>query len=260
MEKDYFYDSYRLVEFYDDMYSHTFDFPFWNSYAAKSKRIMEIACGTGRITIPLLKAGHHITGLDYSPEMLSILQKKVTGTEYEHLLTLIQGDMREFQTEDKFDAIFITANSLNHIETNEDLLKTFSTIKSNLTDDGYLIFDILNPKPEYLIRSHGNRYDHHVYKKEDDDRYFMFCESSQYNHAEQINYVRYYFNYCDDQGVRLDKNTYIMDMKVRLFFPQEMDSYINSAGFKIIDKFETYDFRRFSGKTNEQIYVLKKEK
>jgi ubiquinone/menaquinone biosynthesis C-methylase UbiE len=68
---DYFYEKYRLADFYDDQYNRfTHDIQFWVNYAKNAKNILEIACGTGRITKDLVKLNSKITAFDYSEEML----------------------------------------------------------------------------------------------------------------------------------------------------------------------------------------------
>lgn len=70
MPKDYFFSNYRLADFYDDIYSFNDDISFWLKSTANSNKILELASGTGRITIPLLKNGHEVWAIDYSDEMI----------------------------------------------------------------------------------------------------------------------------------------------------------------------------------------------
>lgn len=122
MANDYFFDGYRMTEYYDDyLGGHTEDFDFWPKYLSDKKNILEIACGTGRITIPLLKSGKRITALDYSQEMLELLYQKTK--DYRDQLTIVNGDMRNYKLDQRFDAVIITANSVNHLENPYDLEK-----------------------------------------------------------------------------------------------------------------------------------------
>ncbi len=116
MANDYFFDGYRMTKYYDDyLGGHTEDFDFWPACLSGREKILEIACGTGRITIPLLKLGKRITALDYSSEMLELLYRKTEA--YRDQLTIVNGDMRNYKLNQRFDAVIITANSVNHLET-----------------------------------------------------------------------------------------------------------------------------------------------
>lgn len=258
--RDYFFENYRLADFYDDQYGNIqHDIPFWRNMTNDSQEILEIACGTGRITIPLLLNKKKVHAIDYSSEMISILHNKI-DTDFPLLkdqLEITNADMRNFDLNKKFDTIIITSNSLNHIETNQDVVRTLQTMKKHLTDDGILVFDILNPKFNFLIRDPNGIYDEEILPYTKSNTFFKTWENNIYSPSEQINYVTYYYQFCDEHGNSTNDEIKKMKLKVRLFFPKEMDFVIESSGFKIINKFDWYDHREWSGKTGEQIYVLK---
>ncbi|MCH9038335.1 MAG: class I SAM-dependent methyltransferase, partial [Chloroflexi bacterium] len=75
------------------------DTRFYVEEARKSTgRVLELACGTGRITIPLAQAGINVVGVDLSPSMLAIARKKVAELSEEDAkrVSLVEGDMRSF--------------------------------------------------------------------------------------------------------------------------------------------------------------------
>ncbi|HLP49109.1 MAG TPA: class I SAM-dependent methyltransferase, partial [Candidatus Kapabacteria bacterium] len=76
------------------------DIPFYLKYAAKiGGDILELACGSGRITIPLAEAGHNVWGLEFSETMLEQFRKKMThlSKKTSTKIQLIQGDMSHFK-------------------------------------------------------------------------------------------------------------------------------------------------------------------
>ena len=133
MENDYFFEYYRMADFYDDYYGRNVgDISFWVDCCKDADDILEIACGTGRITFPIIKSGKKVYALDYSQAMLDILEEKAQklGFNSNKVETFCQ-DMRNIQMDKKFDVILITSNSVNHLETTEDFEKMLSTIKKN---------------------------------------------------------------------------------------------------------------------------------
>ena len=88
-----FYDAYvdKIIE--DDI-------PFYVDFAKSTNgNMLEIGCGTGRILIPIAKAGIKISGIAFSADMLKIAKEKISKLEYEvqNQITLSQGDMRTFE-------------------------------------------------------------------------------------------------------------------------------------------------------------------
>lgn len=261
-EKDYFYENYRMADFYDDQYGVVnHDIPFWLNITSNQSEVLEIASGTGRITLPLLKTGKKIYAIDYSDEMLTILNDKIDANfmDLKKNITIKNADMRYLNLDKKFDMIIITSNSLNHIETNEDIEKTFKSISNHLNDNGILVFDVLNPKFEFLLRDPKGIYFEEVLKHTKSNRYFKTWENNEYSYGEQINYVTYYYQFSDENGNPTTDEIVKMRLKVRLFYPQEMDYLIQKSDFEIIHKYDWYDNRSWNGKTGEQIYVLKKK-
>ncbi|KYG30578.1 class I SAM-dependent methyltransferase [Bacillus gaemokensis] len=258
---DYFYENYRMADFYDDQYGVVeHDIPFWLDITKDQNEILEIACGTGRITIPLLEAGKKVHAIDYSDEMLKILDEKINSKypEFKDQIFMQNQDMRNLNLNKKFDMIIITSNSLNHIETNKDLQKTFQSIHNHLNENGVLVFDILNPKFNFLLRDPNGVYAEEILKYGESNKFFKTWENNSYSYKEQINYVTYYYQFCDESGTNTAENIIKMQLKVRLYFPQEIDYVIQKSGFKIRKKYDWYDQRPWEGNTGEQILILEK--
>lgn len=263
MNKDYLYDNYRLVEFYDDMYMYDDDFELWKEYIKPGMHILEIACGTGRLTKLIAEniKNIKIDALDYSEEMIDLLEKKEEKFKFQigTSINLIRADMRYYSSESLYDLIIISSNSLNHIELNSDMSDLFKSIYNMLKSGGKLLFDILNPKFSFLIHDINEWHDGRIYYQEKSGKYFYSDEKNRYNYKEQINYVTYRYYYCDKKGnKKIESPTSYMDIKIRLYFPQEMDYYISNTKFKVIDKYDWYDKCKFNGNTSEQIYILQK--
>ncbi|WP_026504380.1 class I SAM-dependent methyltransferase [Butyrivibrio sp. NC3005] len=263
MKNDYLYDNYRLVEFYDDMYNYDDDFELWKEYIKSGMQVLEMACGSGRLTRIIVEniAGVTVDALDYSKEMLELLDRKKSffAMKQESKINLIEADMREYKTEKRYDVIIIPSNSLNHIEENEDMENLLNNLYSMLKPNGYLLFDILNPIFSFLVHDENEWHDGNVYYKESCKKYFYSDEKSKYDYSTQINSVKYRYFYCNKQGDKdAESPEYNMDIKVRLYFPKEMDYYVTKSDFTSVKKYDWYDRRPYIGKTSEQIYVLQK--
>ena len=252
-KEDYFFENYRMADFYDDYYGRNVgDINFWVDQCKNKNKILEVACGTGRITIPIIQSGKKVYALDYSSAMLDILKEKaqLNGYTKDNLEVFCQ-DMRNMKFDMKFDIILITSNSINHLEKTEDLEKMLTSAYDLLEEGGLLVFDALKPRFKYLMRNMDEYYDNDEFILSKTGEKIKVCENSKYDYASQINNVNYY--YCDSKGKKTVLNT-----KVRLYFPQELDYIIQKSKFEIVEKYDWYDLRPFKGKTNEQIFILRK--
>ena len=128
--------------------------------------VLELACGTGRLTIPIAADGHEVVGLDASPAMLrrarqkaeswsSRLQAPRAGLDIpdDLDLTFVEGDMRSFDLGRQFPLIIVSCNSLAHLITNDELKACFSAVLRHLAPGGLLAFDIVNPDVRALARN-----------------------------------------------------------------------------------------------------------
>ncbi len=108
--------------------------------------VLELACGSGRILLPLAAGGIEIYGLDITLPML----KSLTAKAHQHKIEpkIFCADMRNFGLSKKFNLIIIPFNSLHHLLSSSDLEKTFQSVYSYLNPSGKLIFTIQNIEKE----------------------------------------------------------------------------------------------------------------
>ncbi|MBN1682273.1 class I SAM-dependent methyltransferase [Candidatus Bathyarchaeota archaeon] len=99
-----------------------------------SRKVLEVACGTGRLMSILEEKWYEVTGLDLSSHMLSIARKRCQGK-------LIQEDMRRMNLNEKFDAVLCFGNSFTYIQNDKDIDNTLIKFRQHLEPGGILIFD-----------------------------------------------------------------------------------------------------------------------
>ncbi|MGM0844169.1 MAG: class I SAM-dependent DNA methyltransferase [Bacillota bacterium] len=111
-----------------------------DKYAVSGKELLDLGCGTGELSLRLLKEGYSVTGIDLSEDMLFMAREKAENEGLE--LPLYQQDMSELQGVGSFDIITIFCDSLNYLNTEEKVISTFENVKNHLRDDGLFIFDV----------------------------------------------------------------------------------------------------------------------
>ena len=117
--------------------------------------MLELACGTGRLTIPIAQSDVEIVGLDLSPSMLAHARTKAAAAEVE--IQFVEGDCRSFALPRKFALIFMAFNSMQHLHDQASLAGLFGSVRKHLAPEGKFIFDVFNPKIALLARSGGER-------------------------------------------------------------------------------------------------------
>ena len=111
------------------------------------ERVLELGCGTGKMTRLLAQAGYDMIGVDYSEEMLQIAREAAwgeRGPQNTDILYLLQ-DMREFELYGTVRAVVSVCDSLNYILKEEELLKVFRLVNNYLDPGGVFIFDLNTP-------------------------------------------------------------------------------------------------------------------
>ncbi|MER5431781.1 class I SAM-dependent methyltransferase [Streptomyces sp. NPDC002588] len=141
---------YYTGSHYDSRYAtYTHDLDFWLELGRRhGPEVLELACGTGRISIPLARAGCRVTGIDIAPSMLGRAERKRgPGTANPRFLT---ADMRSFDLGRRFDLILLPCSSITHLLRATDAVRCLRSVRAHLKDTGHFVLDLLNPHPGRL--------------------------------------------------------------------------------------------------------------
>lgn len=117
--------------------------------------VVELAVGTGRIAVPIARAGIQVIGVDLSSAMLEIARAYAEREHVSEIVDLRLGDMRQPPVDEQVPLVIIPFRSLLHMPSDDDRLQVLRSARGLLGDRGRLIFDVFAPSAEDITETHG---------------------------------------------------------------------------------------------------------
>lgn len=251
-----------LAEYYDYVpaYENRKDIDFYKKYAGDSEdEILEMGCGTGRILIPIARAGHYITGLDLSDYMLERCKEKVKKEpgEVQRRINLVKSDMSDFDIGIKFKLIIIPFRAFQHLLFFEDQLKCLECIYKHLDNEGKLIIDFFQvnmsflTNPDYMVEKE----DMSEIQLSDGRKLRRTNRIVKQHRAEQCNESEIIYYITHPQG---KKERLVHAFPFRYFFRYEVVHLLARCGFRVVELFGDFDTSKLNDHSPEMIFVAKK--
>lgn len=214
-------------------------------YGISDGLVLELGCGTGKMTRLLKKSGYDMIGVDNSEEMLELARD--AGEEGDGILYLLQ-DMREFELYGTVRAVVSICDSMNYILEEEELLEVFRLVNNYLDPGGIFIFDMNT-----------------IYKYKELLGETTICENREessfiwenyYEGEEQINqYDLTLFIKEEKELYRKYEETHFQ----RAYKTERVQELLEEAGMEFVAAYDafTHDSVR---KDSERIYIIAREK
>lgn len=238
------YDRYHEGKLY---YLVPNDINFWVEIAKQyGDPILELAAGTGRISIPLAEKGLKVTGLEISQSMIERARQKSNLVEW------LEADIRNFKLQKKFKVIIFPYLTINTLLKVEDIESMLDCVKNHLEPDGRLIIDLIAPTSQFLLDlflGRDRRMLDCIFSSPDGKGNIVSTMIRKYESAEQTISHKLFYN-IPEKAEEVTE-----DLKARLYFPQEIDTLLKYNGFTLEHKFGDYDRSLFSSESPYQILI-----
>ncbi len=146
--------AYSSLAYVYDQLNSGVDYPEWAGfieerlerfYGKRPESILDLACGTGAMTIELAKRGYDMTGVDISEEMLSIARSRCDAQRLPHSVLLVRQNMCELELYGTVNAVICCLDSLNYLTDTASLRRTFNHVHNYLDPGGVFVFDMNAP-------------------------------------------------------------------------------------------------------------------
>ena len=242
-----------------DLFPFDADIPLYLELAsAQGGRVLEVACGSGRVLVPQARAGHHVVGLDASPHMLARAREKLTaaGLGESGRVRLVQGDMRTFELGEVFDLAVIAVKSFAYLLTRADQQRALAAVAAHLRPGGLLALDLLHPSPAWLLEPPGSlRQDlvQHVPERSVTLARTEAVVSTDL--ADQVRVIRSAYEVVADDGSVTKR---FVEWPYRYTFRFEAEHLLERAGFEIDAVYGGYRREPFTSESRTMLLLARR--
>lgn len=224
---------------YDRMMKNV-NYPRWTQYieslfkkyGSYPRKILDLACGTGALTLLLSSNGYEMTGLDRASGMLDIAREKAVSQGLE--ITFQHGNMLDFQFDREFDAVVCTYDSINYACSEEELVQTFESVASHLSHKGLFIFDVTT---ERNIVEHF----HNKTFSENHQDYSYIWKNNYLFHSKMC---RTFLTFFIQEGDLFRRYEEVHNQ--RIFEVHTVNQLLQKTGYKMLSAFDIYTFNRWT--------------
>ena len=215
----------------------------------KPQIVLDLACGTGRMTREMAQRGYDMIGVDRSVDMLG----EAYSAGGERILYLMQ-DMRELELYGTVGATLCCLDSLNYLLDEKDLKKVFSLVHNYSDPDGLFLFDM---NSQYKFE---NIYADNAYVLEDtaDDGGAIYCGWQNF-YDEKTGICDFYLSVftedTDGAYIRADEQ-----QRERCYTLEAVKKTLGESGFELYGVYSGFDFEDINEKTERWYFVAKAKK
>jgi SAM-dependent methyltransferase len=220
----------RFAYLYDELMQ---DVPYENwvrfvkdkieKYGVNGKSMLDLACGTGELSVRFAKEGFLVTGVDLSSDMLSVARAKSENKGLS--IPLYQQDMSQLEGLGQFDVIGVFCDSLNYLPSGEAVIQTFSNIYHHLEKNGVFIFDVHS-----LHKMNHIFMDETFTLNEDHLSYIWDCFPGEYPNSVEHELS---FFVLDEQSRKYDRFDELHYQ--RTFSIEQYSNWLKQVGFSILE-------------------------
>jgi SAM-dependent methyltransferase len=221
--------------------------PFYLALAQQTgDPVLELGCGTGRITIPIARHGVAITGLDIVPGMLEQARRKTADLP----INWVEADARTFDLPISFRLIYATTGAFQHMLERADQEAMLGRVRAHLAPDGVFAFDVGSAQ---VIGDIAEEQPWFTYADERGDE-VRVSGTCHYDPLRQVYTEAAYRRWKGADGQEV---TQYSPLAMRVFYPQELEALLHYNGFTVLERYGDYDRGPLTAESRTLIYVCR---
>jgi SAM-dependent methyltransferase len=251
-----FYDL--IARYYEaETQSFTADLPFYLAKAQeKAGQILDVACGTGRVTLPLAQAGYTVVGVDSSAEMLALAKRKSASLPHvAGALTWVEADILAYQTERHFDLLLLPYNALMHFTRPAHQRDLLSHLASLAAPDAQLVLDLPNPAVAYAEEDPLSLVFERIFIETQSGNQVIQQSINTLDRTSQQLEVTWIYDEITPEGL---VKRILAPLSLRYIFPLELEYLLELTGWRLSARYGDYDGGPFEDACPRLLVVAQK--
>ena len=221
--------------------------------------VLDLACGTGRLLLPLLRDGHTVVGLDRSAAMLAAAGRRVARLSAirRQRCLLLRADLRAFSFRPRFALAVAAFHSVQHLYAEADLQRFLCATRAALVPGGWLAFDVLPPDPAWIGRDPLRRWGRTVFHHPVSGQRLIYTNNHRFDPRRRVLHMRLCYQPINEQG-RPTGPERVVRLCHRQLEPDLVKHLLTRAGFRLLACFGGFDGRLADadpGLADEHVYV-----
>lgn len=239
----------EFATIYDELINNDIDYPSFGNfiletcerYSVNKDNYLDLACGTGNLTVNIFNSFKLSFGVDISMEMLTQAEKKVRNNSCKP--KFICQDICKLDINNNFDLITCCLDSINYITEKEDLKELFLRVKQHLKPGGLFIFDI---NSYYKIK---NILGNNTFTYDSDEVFYVW----ENRFEDEI--VDMYLNFFIKEGEtyhRVDE-----EHSERAYSTDFIAQLIEEVGLQCLERLDSYEHKEVSAETERIAFVVR---
>ncbi|MCH5586545.1 class I SAM-dependent methyltransferase [Shimazuella sp. AN120528] len=211
--------------------------------------VIELGCGTGRMSIAIAKEGIEVVGVDFSAEKLAVAKQKSDDLGLSHRIKWVESSITNFQLPETFPLIIMPDRSFLQLINIRDQLSALKAIRRHLEEGGLFAFHAFVPHMRKLIDMEGKYTFRGSFPSGNDEmEVYDFTELDTFN---QIANITRYIERFNSRGKSVSRTK--SKIRLRYIFPAELSHLLAVCGFKIENRYGSFYRAPFDANSEELI-------
>ncbi|AMA74058.1 MULTISPECIES: class I SAM-dependent methyltransferase [Aneurinibacillus] len=250
--------AYEWTDYYDIISTGLeHDVEFYTELALEVKGpVVDLACGTGRISIPMALKDVEVVGIDACERMLEKARAKAKMARVSDKIKFVHSDMRTFELGRTFSLIMIPYRSFLHLLSIKDQMAALRQVRKHLVEGGILALNVFVPQIKHLYEEDEKSSTRGIYSIPGSEDRLVVWDYTRYDHFQQIAEVIRQYERTDRNGIVVQR--VVTPFHIRYIFPAELHHLLRLAGFSVIGRYGNFYKEPFESKSTELILVAKK--
>ena len=244
---------YEDAEYYDQAYrKRRDDVRFYAQLAAQhGGPVLELGCGTGRVTKGIVERDVAVVGVDAVDAMLERARARLAKPKrLAKRVEWVEGDLRSIRLERRFPLVIAPFNVLNHLYFRADFERAMATVHAHLAEGGRFAFDVRMPHASELARDPEKVYRVGTVTRPDTKTRYHYRERFELDPVTQIQRIDFAFVGVDDPS-----DFHLTPLTHRVFTPTELEALLHYNGFAIEHRYGDWSYEPLHAGAESQVMI-----